>query len=553
MKAIYKIISSCLIIAGFAATFISCSSDIDEPVLLGFDNMPPRSLVASKDVVVLDGLNETADAVSLRWGNYDLTTSNPDYNVPQDKITHHLEFSKTADFTDVTSIQVSGNEKTFTNEELNLVLSKYGFEKRVAAPVYTRIRYVLGENKAPGYSETLMLTVTPYGILFNRMDVMATDKEKVIGHLWSPTENGIYEGYVGATGDWMNFYLRDNEGNIWGCVPDNAYNMTNDEDNMWNFWLQNQAGCWRVTADTNTRTWQSAQLLSMKLISSNGKSRDMKFDRKTNTYSCVVTTTGTETFSVEAKTKRYSINHKDGIDGENIKYEGVLTISEAGNWIVTLDMNGTAQHPDPTASYALSEDEEQVSYPDALLMIDNNNWDNVKARFYSPNHDGTYWGFYRTTTGWENFLLSTEDKTTIWGSLAGSQFTLDSSDSRWNLWGDEKTCLKRYWVSLVDEQWSETNIDKISVAGSIDEGNKELTYDATSKTWQAVITVSDPNGWGVKILLNDDWSDVFVKKDNGRLGYNDGGDINLPGTGKYRLTININDFENMTYTFTKID
>ena len=97
--------------------------------------MPPRSLVASKDVVVLDGLNETADAVSLRWGNYDLTTSNPDYNVPQGKITHYIEFSKTADFTDVTSIQVSGNEKTFTNEELNLVLSKYGFETRVAAPV----------------------------------------------------------------------------------------------------------------------------------------------------------------------------------------------------------------------------------------------------------------------------------------------------------------------------------------------------------------------------------------------------------------------------------
>ena len=549
VKRTVKWLCAALFFTLHSSLFTSCSTDIEQPTLLGYDNVPPRTLTASQNTVVLDGFNETADALTLQWGGYDLTVSNADYKVPEESIIPYLEFSKTADFATMTDMQVSGLTKTFTNEELNLVLSKYGYVKRVSAPVYARIRYVLGENKAPGYSETLQMTVTPYGIMLNRMDVMATDKKKVIGQLFSPTENGIYEGYVAATGDWMNFYLRDRENNIWGCVPDNAFDMSNDENNMWNFWLQSQAGSWRVTADVNTRTWHTAQLQGMKLTSSNGKSRDMKFDRKTNTWSVVVSTTGAEAFSATATTREWDKENKDGKDGAPINFGEIVSITTAGNWVVTLDMNGTVQHPQPTASYAVSEEEEQVSYPDALLMIDNGNWDNVKARFYSPNHDGTYWGFYRTVTGWENFLLSTEDKSTVWGSMPNAQFTLDSSDSRWNLWGDEKTCLKRYWVSLVDEQWSETAIDKISVAGSIDEGNKELTYDEASRTWQADITVSDANGWGVKILLNDSWDDVFVKKDEGKLGYNDGGDIKLPGVGSYRLVINLNDFENMTYEF----
>ena len=542
MKAIYNIILALAVVAGLLA----CTKDIEQPRLEGFDGASQRALSASKTDVVLDGYNEDAGALTLSWENYDLSVSNPEYSVPKENISSYIELSKTALFAPAdTSLLVKGFEKTFTNKELNLIVSKLGYAKKVKASIYVRIRYVIGENIDPQYSTPLELMVTPYGIILDRMDVLATDKQKVVGKLYSPTENGIYEGYVAATGDWMNFYLQDKEENIWGCVPDNAYNMTSDQDNMWNFWLQSMAGCWRVTADVNTLTWGSAQITSMKLTGTSGKSREMKFDRKANTWTAVVSTDGAESFKAEAANKQYSIDNKDGVDASPIVFDNLLTVNGAGNWTITLDMNGQT----PSASYAKSEEGEQASYPDALIMINNDDWNVVNCRLYSTSHDGTYLGFYRTVKGWENFWLATEGKETIWGCAPGAQFTLDSSDQHWNLWGDEYVGLKRYWVSLADETWSETNIQKISVAGSIDGGNMEMSYDAASKTWNADIKVSDPDGWGVKILLNDDWGDVFVRKEDGVLGYNDGGDIKLPGTGAYRLSISLFDMEHLTYEF----
>ena len=539
---------SLYILAAAAACLLSCTSKIEKPVLNGFEkNQEPRALTASTMDVVMDGHNEDASVLKLTWGGYDLSVSNSDYQVPKASITPYIEFCKTNLFSQAdTSLLATGNEKVFTNKELNMVVSKIGYAKKVKATIYVRVRYEIGENSEPLYSQPLELMVTPYGIIMDRMKVLATDKKREMGTLYSPTENGIYEGYVAASGDWMNFYLQEKDETIWGCVPDNAYNMSNDQDNMWNFWLQSVAGSWRVSADVNTRTWQTRQLLDVKLIGQDNKGRSMKFDRKTNTWSVVVSTSGTESFRAEAKNKAYSIDNKDGVDADDIKLINSVSVPGEGNWNVIIDMSGQQ----PSASVEKSEEEEQITYPDALLMVDNNDWNAVKTRLYSVKHDGTYWGFYRTVAGWENFLLATEDKSSVWGSLPNSQFSLDSSNSRWNLWGDEKTCLKRYWVSLVDEIWSETAINKISVAGSIEEGNKELTYDPETKTWQADITVTDPNGWGVKILLNDDWGDVFVKKDEGILGYNDGGDIKLPGVGSYKLTVNLSDMEHLTYQFT---
>ena len=534
----------------WALVLSACSSDIETPYLQGFDNAEARQLTASVNDITLDGNNEDATAVIFNWTGYDLTVSNPDYKVPEESITPFIEFSKTADFHTVdTTLQVKGHEKSFTNSEMNLILSNTGYEKRVKTPLCARIRYAIGENKAPQYSHVLQMTATAYGIMMNRMDVLATDKNRIVGTLYSPMENGIYQGYVAATGDWMNFYLRERNNTIWGCVPEQAYNMSNDEDNMWNFWLQNVADCYRVTANTNTRTWGSERILKMTLEGTSGKSRDMKFDRKENAYTAIVTTTGNETFSANATTFRYDIDHKDGVNGDNISLPNILQIAEAGTWLVTINMSGEQ----PTASYGESEEEELVTYAPVLLMIDNNDWNNVKCRMYSPAGDGRYMGFYRTTQGWENFLLATEGRETIWGSLPGSQFTLDSAEGHYNLWGDEKVGLYIYSANLPESNWSQRFIEKLSVAGTIQGGNQQLAYNADNKTWYADITVTEADGWGVKILLDDNWSDVLVSKGDGQLGYNDGGDIKLPGTGKYRLTINLFDMQHLTYEFTKID
>lgn len=365
---INKIYSTLCGLCFLCALCVSCSSDIEQPTLLGYDSAEDRGISVSKSDVVMDGNNEEAPCVTFTWQGYDLTVSNSDYKVPANNITTFIEFAKNGDFAPAdTALQVEANEKTFTNGELNLILTKNAYAKRQQAPLYVRMRYVLGENKAPTYSKPMQITVTPYGIMMNRMDVLATDKKRVVGTLYSPTENGIYQGFVAATGDWMNFYLRERDNTIYGCVPDNAYNMTTDEDNMWNFWLQNVADCYRVTADVNTRTWGSERLSKMQLVSASGKARDMKFNRKENTYTAVVTTAGAETFSAQATTTRYDIDHKDGADGEAISLPGIVTIASAGTWLVTLDMNGEQ----PTATYVVSDEEPQETLTVNLFDFEN--------------------------------------------------------------------------------------------------------------------------------------------------------------------------------------
>lgn len=543
MKTIHKILTTIALAVGFS----SCSTDVDQLKLLGFDGADSRNLSISSSDVVLDGYNEDAKAVTFEWGSYDLSISGTNFGVPDKSITPYIELSKTEDFSTIdTALVVEGNKKDFTNQELNLILSKKGYLKKVKAPLYARIRYVLGENDKYQYSKVSSMTVTPYGIILNKMNMLATNKESVVGTIYSPTENGIYCGFVAAPSDWMNFYLQERDNTIWGCVPDQAYNMSNDEDNMWNFWFPTVKGSYRLTADTNSKTWIAEQLTSMKLISSTGKTYDMKFAAKTNTWSAVVRVTTGQSFSAKASTKKYNIENKDGVDGEDIDFNQLLTITLPGTWSVNINLNGEQ----PTASYEASSEEEV--YEPNLLMIDNDNWNNVKCRLYSKNHDGKYQGFYHTTKGWENFLLSTDGHKTIYGSLPGSQFTLDSSNGHYNLWGDEKVGLYLYSVNLQDDSWNQRYINTLTVAGSFNNWSDSalpMTYDPSNKIWYADLDIQTV-GDGLKILLDKDWNDIFMSTGDGTLGYCDGNNIMPPSTGKYRLTINLYDMQHLTYKFT---
>ena len=79
----------------------------------------------------------------------------------------------------------------------------------------------------------------------------------------------------------------------------------------------------------------------------------------------------------------------------------------------------------------------------------------------------------------------------------------------------------------------------------------EMSYDSEAKVWTAELNISEV-GWGMQILIDDDWGNNLRSKENGMLGHNEGDNIIPPGTGKYRLTINLFDMGNMTYTFTAL-
>ena len=538
MKALYKFLMS----AVMAGSLASCSTDIETPKIQGFDNLEPKELTASSNEVIMEGVNENSEAVTFTWGDYQLSIDNPAYHVPDKSITNYLEMSPTSDFSLMESLAVEGNTKTFTEKELNPILIRLGYEPWQTTPLHVRVRYAVADNVEYQYGMSLEIKVAAYGLRLNRMDVLATDKATVLAALYSPLENGVYTGYVAASA-WMNFYLQERDNTIWGSQPGSAFTMSKDMVTAYNLWFPGTAGSYRVTADTKKVEWTAEYLSAMTLTSASGTDMEMTFKQSTNSWSCKVVTTKAETFSAKAVTQMYNIENEGGATGTLIDFGSLLSIPEAGNWVVTIEMSGE----NPTAKYEVDE-EPVVTYEPYLEIISPDDWNEVKCRMFSFNNDGTYMGFYYAGE-WENYKFATVGRETIYGSVPNSLRELDSSNESWNLYVESGAeGLYLYYANLPENYWNAEAITKLVVRGDHDL-ESTMIYDKNTKVWTADLDIQEV-GWGMQILINDDWSNHFKSKGDGILGYLEGDNIMPPGSGRYRLTVSLYDMGNLTYTFT---
>ena len=538
MKALYKFLMS----AVMAGSLASCSTDIETPKIQGFDNLEPKELTASSNEVIMEGVNENSEAVTFTWGDYQLSIDNPAYHVPDKSITNYLEMSPTSDFSLMESLAVEGNTKTFTEKELNPILIRLGYEPWQKTPLHVRVRYAVADNVEYQYGMSLEIKVAAYGLRLNRMDVLATDKATVLAALYSPLENGVYTGYVAASA-WMNFYLQERDNTIWGSQPCSAFTMSKDMVTAYNLWFPGTAGSYRVTADTKKVEWTAEYLSAMTLTSASGTDMEMTFKQSTNSWSCKVVTTKAETFSAKAVTQMYNIENEGGATGTLIDFGSLLSIPEAGNWVVTIEMSGE----NPTAKYEVDE-EPVVTYEPYLEIISPDDWNEVKCRMFSFNNDGTYMGFYYAGE-WENYKFATVGRETIYGSVPNSLRELDSSNESWNLYVESGAeGLYLYYANLPENYWNAEAITKLVVRGDHDL-ESTMIYDKNTKVWTADLDIQEV-GWGMQILINDDWSNHFKSKGDGILGYLEGDNIMPPGSGRYRLTVSLYDMGNLTYTFT---
>ena len=538
MKALYKFLMS----AVMAGSLASCSTDIETPKIQGFDNLEPKELTASSNEVIMEGVNENSEAVTFTWGDYQLSIDNPAYHVPDKSITNYLEMSPTSDFSLMESLAVEGNTKTFTEKELNPILIRLGYEPWQKTPLHVRVRYAVADNVEYQYGMSLEIKVAAYGLRLNRMDVLATDKATVLAALYSPLENGVYTGYVAASA-WMNFYLQERDNTIWGSQPGSAFTMSKDMVTAYNLWFPGTAGSYRVTADTKKVEWTAEYLSAMTLTSASGTDMEMTFKQSTNSWSCKVVTTKAETFSAKAVTQMYNIENEGGATGTLIDFGSLLSIPEAGNWVVTIEMSGE----NPTAKYEVDE-EPVVTYEPYLEIISPDDWNEVKCRMFSFNNDGTYMGFYYAGE-WENYKFATVGRETIYGSVPNSLRELDSSNESWNLYVESGAeGLYLYYAILPENYWNAEAITKLVVRGDHDL-ESTMIYDKNTKVWTADLDIQEV-GWGMQILINDDWSNHFKSKGDGILGYLEGDNIMPPGSGRYRLTVSLYDMCNLTYTFT---
>ena len=194
---------------------LSCNDDKEIITVTGFQDGASSELVASQTNIELNAETAGVAALTLSWGSYNLDISDDAYKLPDEMINNYLELSADASFNSAESTLILGNNRSYTHVELNNLTKKMGFEPWKASPLYVRIKYVLGNNLAPQYSNVLTVNVTPYGIRMNSMDMLGADQETVIGQLFSPAEDGVYQGFIGASG-WMNAYFKENDGTMWG-------------------------------------------------------------------------------------------------------------------------------------------------------------------------------------------------------------------------------------------------------------------------------------------------------------------------------------------------
>ena len=213
----------------------ACEKDEDKIYL---NSIEPGQLVASKDAIVLTQDQSDAIVLSLAWSVDRLAVSNSAVSAPDGLLTMSLQVSTDENFaTEVVESGETSYSRAYTGAELNALAKNVGAQSDVAGNVYFRLAARTGSNMQPVYTNTVIVSITPYEIDMSRLYVLDSSQASTGMSLYSPQSDGHYEGFVGVTG-WYNFYLQEGDGTVWGAAPidGNPFTLSSAE-NKWNLWF----------------------------------------------------------------------------------------------------------------------------------------------------------------------------------------------------------------------------------------------------------------------------------------------------------------------------
>ena len=311
------------------------------------------------------------------------------------------------------------------------------------------------------------------------------------------------------------------------------------------------AGSYLTTVNTVTEQW-SATLLTDLTVMVDGNPVEMRFSVPQNAWTGSFAASGASNItSATATTKTYTLDtgtDDDAAISGTLNLDFYASIPKAGNYILKLAMGSEE------IEATLEEGEiEPSSYFNYLEMINPDNWNDVKCRLYSPEEDYIYRGFYYAW-GWENFKFATEDRETVYGSVAGSLYELDPTGAAWNIWMDtENSAFYLFTANLADNTWGCEEITKVSVSGDFNGWALDtdmMEYDVDAKIWNITLDINFIE-WGMNIILNDNWDMKLTKKSDGVMQLGAGNNIIPAETGVYLFTLNMYDIGNIIYTLEK--
>ena len=519
--------------------------------------------------IVLDASNAIGLALTLHWNdNHVLNTNYVDVLVPAGSISNTLQISKTEDFASCYSLNMNNGvyQKQFTNAELNGELTKLGYEPYAEQPMYVRVASTTGANIEPQYSNVLEMTVVPYKIDYTYAIAMSKDKATELGYLYSPTENGIYTGFL-ALGGWGNWWLMENDGTTWGNTPvdGRVFYITNTSD-AWNLWSSGFNGCRYVTVNTKQKFWNEISIPSVTV--SGDITGDMTFNKEKKQWTLVYTAESTSPVTLQFSSpdsKLYNVDSGDSEDkGESTSLyftstgistsapEGItLSAPQTGDCTVTIDLSGET----PAYSIEAGAAEEPEKLSQILYVLGNDNEYKYDQWIRLSDEDNkTYtgavviknceWGYYFSKE-LEDWTPINQDPETADKKLKVSGDNIPAPDE-----GLYVVSASLGWMSY----WYEMDgaaITSVSCTGYNDAWTvTEMTATETPGVYVATIDFTSAP-WGMQILINGSWDYWFGTRSDGTLTWkakDNGNPAGIDGNGTYTLTV---DICHGTYSFTK--
>ena len=519
--------------------------------------------------IVLDASNAIGLALTLHWNdNHVLNTNYVDVLVPAGSISNTLQISKTEDFASCYSLNMNNGvyQKQFTNAELNGELTKLGYEPYAEQPMYVRVASTTGANIEPQYSNVLEMTVVPYKIDYTYAIAMSKDKATELGYLYSPTENGIYTGFL-ALGGWGNWWLMENDGTTWGNTPvdGRVFYITNTSD-AWNLWSSGFNGCRYVTVNTKQKFWNEISIPSVTV--SGDITGDMTFNKEKKQWTLVYTAESTSPVTLQFSSpdsKLYNVDSGDSEDkGESTSLyftstgistsapEGItLSAPQTGDCTVTIDLSGET----PAYSIEAGAAEEPEKLSQILYVLGNDNEYKYDQWIRLSDEDNkTYtgavvikdceWGYYFSKE-FDDWTPINQDPETADKKLKVSGDNIPAPDE-----GLYVVSASLGWMSY----WYEMDgaaITSVSCTGYNDAWTvTEMTATETPGVYVATIDFTSAP-WGMQILINGSWDYWFGTRSDGTLTWkakDNGNPAGIDGNGTYTLTV---DICHGTYSFTK--
>lgn len=575
MKAINNIYKTFSWLFMLLMLMTACENDGDKIYLSSIES---SDFVVTESNVKLSKETSTAIVLSLAWTkNSFLAVSDPSMSTAA-TVSYYIQISTTNDFSSNVVETLDNNfSKAYTGAELNTIAKNLGLEPDNETPVYFRIKSVTGVNMDGPYSKTETVNITSYLIDMSVGYILDADKVDTGVILRSPEINGIYSGFMGASG-WYNYFMLEGDGTIWGNdgVSGTAFLMSseNDNDKRWNFWFPGITGCYYTEVNTKTKQWSA--LLLPSLTVSGDVNAEMTFDRPNVKWTAVFNATTASTLKVKLNTVGKQYNYSTGTEddaaintpvafaqeGQNIVLASqagdvTVTVPEAGTYTLVVDLKNPGAWTCTVVSG--SEEPEPVIQYLYLPGIDDGitggewNFDHYLKLYNEDelNYAGVFnvnskWGYSINIEkdNWDDKYTMVEGGTAYAGSL---EFKGQNNIAA------PTAGIYLIEASMVQFTYSLTALsNQIYVLGLHDvwDFNTPLTATATPGVYEGPITINSASPWGFAIhLVNGDWDRKFGGSD-GKLYYrgeNIKDDASLaPGT--YQLKV---DLINETYSITQ--